>query len=100
VGASMGLDAQPTNSVVTWAPLGYYCSATGRLYKHRSESASHHNEPCCQPVVLAAHGRRLWEAVHDALGSYAHDKSHDFDLTMGQLRQAWKATEEHFGGSA
>lgn len=45
---------ESNNSVVTWAPLGYYCSATGRLYKHRSEGASHHTgEPCCQPIVLA-----------------------------------------------
>lgn len=45
-----------------------------------------------QALYMAAL-KDLMEAVHDALGSYAHDKSHDFDLTMGQLRKVWKKVE-------
>ena len=33
-------------------PIGYYCKANDRLYKHRESGASHHvGQPCCVPVV-------------------------------------------------
>lgn len=52
------------NAQVEWAPLGYYCSHTGRLYKHRSEGASHHTgEPCCQPVVRRSDVERIAKAA-------------------------------------